>query len=1685
MKPKTWRWFSLLVVLSMLLSATGVFAATSQPPAPVSAPVGLEASNAQVIGEIPDSKDPALYIVRLHDPALASYFGGIAGLAATSPRATGASKLDPQAPASVAYLNYLEGQHAKALGAVEAAVGHSVEVTFQYLAVLNGFAVTLTPAEAAKVAQLPEVLAVYRDVERELDTEIGPGHIGAPEIWNGNTGNSIATRGEGVIIGMIDSGINHAHPAFAATDGDGYAHTNPYGAGVYKGWCVANPSFCNDKLIAAYSFNPVDGNPEDLDGHGSHTASTAGGNRHEANFTVGTTPYTITISGVAPRANIVAYKVCNPSCPGTASVAAVNSAILNDGVDVLNYSISGGDSPWTDSVDIAFLDAYNAGIFVSASAGNDGPGASTVAKTGPWNAAVAASTHSRVIAHTVDVTGPTTPPELQGMAAVPGEGTVLAADVVDGIKYDPTNSSGCTAFSAGFFTDNLALIQRGGCTFAVKVTNAAAAGATGVVLFNNVGGPPSVMGELTGTPPAVMIDLADGIALRDYIVTNPTATVRINLATSYLVNTDWEDIMAGFSSRGPSQFELVKPDYTAPGVNILAAVAAPATGGDPATYDFLGGTSMSSPHGAGAAALMVALYPDWSPAEIKSALASTALDVLLKEDGVTPANPFDMGSGLLNLGGASNAGLVFDETYANYLAANPATGGDPKTLNQPSMANYNCAGACSWTRTVKAVVTDTWTASFDAPAGMTITVDPSSFSLDAGATQVLTITADVSGLPLDQWAFGDVMLTPGVRETAFTHMPVVVYPVTTDATFFCNAPAEGFEGNVPPTGWSVQTAEPNGPQWTTIAASGETGNYTNGAGEAATASSDAFGQAEFDTSLVTPAFDLTGVTSAMVYYTANYQNYAAADFLDVDISADGGATWTNLLSWNEDHGAFRAQPGEDVTIDLSAYAGQSGLTLRYRYYDPNTGDYDWYAQIDNVRLACGPQIAVDPLSLSSTQSPNVMTTQALNISSIGSEDLLWELFEDTAAASPRMADWSDNFDSYATGSQMHGQGGWKGWGNDVAGGALTSNAQAVSAPNSVAILGASDLVHEYSGVNSGQWVYTAWQYIPTDFTGQSYFILLNTYSDAGTDNNWSAQVMFDGAANTVTNDGGVSGGSLALVKGQWVELRLELNLGADTGAFYYNDQLLYTGTWSDQVSGGGAANLAAVDLFANNASVIYYDDMSLVQVVLPCDSPSAIPWLSTDPISGTTAPAATTSVDVTFDSTGLALGTYNANLCVTSNDPDPGPGNGTDLVVVPVELVVEQAPPNIFVNPLSFSATQAPDTVSQQTLTISNAGEATLDWTIDEENLAAFWPFGAGTWAAAPATEDVDAIAPSVALKTEPGPWSSPLIWAPRAVLYDNGPLVTHPGAAPGGADESRLQATSLSMNTLGFGDQVLNNNWVADDFTVTAAEGWTLDSATFFAYQTNSPITSTITNINWVLYDGDPSAGGAMMASGSGMLSTLWTNIYRTSETSPGVTNRPIMATTVDMGAFFLPAGTYWLAWQADGTLASGPWAPPITILGQTTTGNGLQYLSSSGAWGPANDSGTMTQQGFPLVLEGSVGGTPPPCVYPSAIPWLSLDATAGMTAGGFSTEVEVTFDSTGLADGTYTGNLCVFSNDPDAGPGNETELVIVPVQLIVETGSAVTLATLATGSTALWSGLALLGVLGMGIVVWRRKRR
>ena len=197
---------------------------------------------------------------------------------------------------------------------------------------------------------------------------------------------------------------------------------------------------------------------------------------------------------------------------------------------------------------------------------------------------------------------------------------------------------------------------------------------------------------------------------------------------------------------------------------------------------------------------------------------------------------------------------------------------------------------------------------------------------------------------------------------------------------------------------------------------------------------------------------------------------------------------------------------------------------------------------------------------------------------------------------PAFTAWYENFDSYGTDISLHGVGGWKGWSNNPAATAYTRDEQRRSLPNSVNIMGASDLVHEYTGVNSGLWRFTAWQYIPVTFIGESYFILLNQYDDTGLTLNWSTQVDFIAAQGLVHNDG-TAGGTLPIIYSQWVRILVEIDFEADLQRFYYGGNLLFQGSWTDGVSGGGILNFAAVNLDSSNSSELYYDDISTVAEV--------------------------------------------------------------------------------------------------------------------------------------------------------------------------------------------------------------------------------------------------------------------------------------------------------------------------------------------------------------------------------------------------------------------------------------------------------------------------------------------------------
>lgn len=736
-----------------------------------------------------DGEPTGLWTVRLADPPLASYAGGVPGLAATSPEGT-PDRLDVTAPASVAYLDYLADRQERFTTQMERTLGRPVEVAFRYQNVVNGLAVRVDRAEAEALAGLPGVAAVHQDVVRETQTDASHDLIGSGGVWAGETGTGEATRGEGVVVGMLDTGVNPDHPSFAATDGEGYTHTNPLGSGTFLGVCdpdhPRHDDMCNDKLIGAWSFHPFSPVARDVFGHGSHVGSTIAGNVHQATVEVGGRELTRTVQGVAPRANVISYQVCFPTCPETSVVAAVEQAIA-DPTDVLNYSIEGADNPWNDLVSRAFLDAYEAGIFVAASAGNAGPQGGTVGKTAPWNASVAATNQHRVFGHEVAVTGPEpVPPARTSRAGVPGTGPPVAADVAAEIRdagaVAPGNAAGCDPFPEQAFAGGIALVPRGECDFVVKVGHAAAAGAVAVVVANDVAGPPTTMGGLEQTAvPAVMVDRAAGAALREAIAEAAPAptTARIAAAPGVFLDEGWAEVVAPFSSRGPSQYELLAPTLAAPGVNVLAA-SSPA-GGDPVQYAVASGTSMSSPHVAGAGALLVALHPDWSPAQVRSALAGAAdPDGLQTADG-TPATALDVGSGRLDVAAAGRVGLVLDETHADFVAANPADGGDPTQLNLPALVDHQCAASCSWTRTLTHVADTeaTYTATADAPAGTSVTVAPPELTLAPGETRTVRITIDLDPAvhPEGAWAFAAVGFETGAAHPGGQPVAPVRYPV--------------------------------------------------------------------------------------------------------------------------------------------------------------------------------------------------------------------------------------------------------------------------------------------------------------------------------------------------------------------------------------------------------------------------------------------------------------------------------------------------------------------------------------------------------------------------------------------------------------------------------------------------------------------------------------------------------------------------------------------------------------------------------------------------------------------------------------------------------------------------------------------------------------------------------------------
>ncbi|NUQ44253.1 MAG: hypothetical protein HUU32_22940, partial [Calditrichaceae bacterium] len=415
----------------------------------------------------------------------------------------------------------------------------------------------------------------------------------------------------------------------------------------------------------------------------------------------------------------------------------------------------------------------------------------------------------------------------------------------------------------------------------------------------------------------------------------------------------------------------------------------------------------------------------------------------------------------------------------------------------------------------------------------------------------------------------------------------------------------------------------------------------------------------------------------------------------------------------------------------------------------------------------------------------------------------------------------------------------------------------------------------------------------------------------------------------------------------------------------------------------------------------------------------AVGWLEVAPTAGTTTGGSTANVTVTFTA-NVAPGNYSASLDVTSNG-----GSAT----VSVSLTVQQGPVMV-VTPTLLDVTLPQGATQDETITITNNGDLPLDFTVSIVPLTAASTKVTVKTGTAPentpravsnpnpaAAYDLAEASGSPAVKLDPN------YRHPRAgelsVLYDNGPFVNLPGGGFGGADASVLQS-AIQLNTYGFGHAVASGFRVADDFVVPAG-GWNIDKITFYSYQTGSTTTSTINNVNFRIWDGPPGDPGSNVVFGdvttNRLTATSWTNSYRSLDTAPLASNRPIMTGECGGLGLFLAPGTYWLDWQTGGTLASGPWAIPITINGVTITGNGLQYDPTAMVWNPLVDTGTSGTsqffQGLPFIIEGT------PANF-----WLSVGTTAGTVPAGGSVNVTVTFDADTLP-GDYYADIVVSGND------------------------------------------------------------
>ncbi|MDJ0700628.1 MAG: S8 family serine peptidase [Woeseiaceae bacterium] len=813
--------------LLLLALATGAWANDSNlSELPAAAPVRLDG---------PDSAaESKVYIVQLSLPSAVQQHARAAARAPKPAKGERRQRFDKFSAVARNDVAKIVAEQESVL----AKAGPGVQPVYSYRYSFNGFAARMTAAQADKLENLPEVLQVWEDEIRPLATNFSAEFLG---LFEPGEGLRVAPGldGDGIVIGFIDSGIAPGHPALSDTrEADrpracrsSWAENTLLGRwlctyyrrqedvlefdepedwnGVCQGGDQFEESDCNNKVIGArwYAEGATNSglidpgeifSPRDVDGHGTHTATTAAGNRVTASI-FGTRIGRI--EGIAPKARVAVYKACwlrpndsRASC-NTSDLASAIDAAVADGVDIINYSVGSSQRRITAPDDIALMAAAKAGVLSVVAAGNEGPGLATIGSPagGPWVITTAAS--SRAGDYSVEAMRIDTPESLAGLYAVreanftpslreegPIEGRLVLVDDADdsGSTDGPgTVSDACQSIvNSDEVSGEIAFIQRGGCDFDIKVANAASAGAVAALVYNIAGDPIVMWGDAgTNDVPALMMGQADAnLILAEFDAGNDvTVTLDKDLL---LTRTDVGDLMGSFSSRGAGPIpDILKPDVTAPGINILAGFtpdAVNAMSGE--NYAYLSGTSMATPHVSGVAALLMQEHPDWSPAAIKSALMTTARRDVTAADGESPAIPFDFGAGHIVPNDAIDPGLIYDMTPDDYdafacavgLSAVPtatcdalqAAGAalDTGNTNQPSISMSRIVSERTVTRTVSNPGNESrsFTAAVEAPSGMQVTVNPPAITVPAGGSASFDVTMQYQGGPLDLWRFGSL-----------------------------------------------------------------------------------------------------------------------------------------------------------------------------------------------------------------------------------------------------------------------------------------------------------------------------------------------------------------------------------------------------------------------------------------------------------------------------------------------------------------------------------------------------------------------------------------------------------------------------------------------------------------------------------------------------------------------------------------------------------------------------------------------------------------------------------------------------------------------------------------------------------------------------------------------------------------